>query len=407
MFSFSSVPCKACSIDEACDDVIVLIEDAFIGYENTVLSRIIGRAGYATQTGSHGIVFEVMYQDLCNLKEKLYLFMPANKFVLSSSSIDELADIAVVNSKEEVIGFIQCKDATNLNSVKEILRQVMNGKYDGAELVGTSECAKLFNELAEEEGITARMIDSGISNKLTTAIAERGLGTSLGKAIGAISSSLKVAGFDAAVKAIQSSMEGNELNVILSDATLEGVNSFPQTLCAAGCITIAKSGAVAAAPLFAATILSGYAIYKSLETIEDVLDIREYLSQVYDVPLTKAADFIVDCQDKIDDGMSKTKVKVIKGYKISKKTVDGVADETVAFYAEKGQAVASSASTGYTKSKKAVCGVANEAAAYYSEKGQSAAVSVSKGYNTSKNAVCGVANEAAAYYSEKINNIVN
>lgn len=143
-------------------------------YEASVIARMAGRAGAATESGAKGIVFEVLYSDVKNF---FYNIKDGLVTKLSSSSTDPVADLVTTDKNGTIIELIQCKDGTSSAQINSVLKAVSNGKYDGAELVGTREFCSIYGEKAEELGISQMATNSGISTKTTTKIAQKAIGT--------------------------------------------------------------------------------------------------------------------------------------------------------------------------------------------------------------------------------------
>ena len=63
------------SLEETSEEVTVVAESMFDAYEESVISRMAGRAGASTVTGAKGIAFEIIYADAQNLKNALFRFL--------------------------------------------------------------------------------------------------------------------------------------------------------------------------------------------------------------------------------------------------------------------------------------------------------------------------------------------
>ena len=176
VFSSAASAQAAVSMKSECESATLVTEAVIEAYEASAVSQMAGRAGSSTLQGAKGIAFEVLYKDMKNLENFFCIFKPAERFSLSASSTDELADVIVTNKDASVIRFIQCKDGVSDSQIRKILQQVLEGKYENADLVGTKECAAEFNRMAAAKGIEAKMIDSGISTKVTKRIAEKAVG---------------------------------------------------------------------------------------------------------------------------------------------------------------------------------------------------------------------------------------
>lgn len=139
------------------------------GYEASVVIRADGRAGAKAATGAKGIVTEVMVMDQNNLKD-LGNHSVRTKFTANSTA--KQVDLIKTDGKR-VLERIQVKDTCSPSGVQKTLKQVSEGKYRQAKLVGTTECASSFNSKAEAKGVSKRMIDTHISTNTTTRIGSK------------------------------------------------------------------------------------------------------------------------------------------------------------------------------------------------------------------------------------------
>lgn len=139
-------------------------------YETSVVSRMAGRAGAATQTGSKGNAFEVLFTDMMNFFKN----PKGSRTVLSSSSTDTLADAITVFTDGSTQPH-QLKAGISSTHISTTLKQIAEGKYAGTELVGTTEFAALYNEKAAANGVAQLATDSGISTSTASRFADRAL----------------------------------------------------------------------------------------------------------------------------------------------------------------------------------------------------------------------------------------
>lgn len=165
-----------------------------VAYEAHVITDIAGRAGAATPNGAKGIVFESLFKDKLNFKN----LFNGLKTQFTKSSTAPQVDLVSMTDSGKVAARYQCKDAPN--SVSKVLNQVKSGKYQQAQMVGTSETAAAYNAEAAKNGISKTMTDSGISTKTTTRIAD--------KALGNVSSVSNLANFAAKAGGIGAAVEG-------------------------------------------------------------------------------------------------------------------------------------------------------------------------------------------------------
>lgn len=304
-----SAPAKACDLKTAGNEVRVISESLLEGYEACVISQMAGRAGASTRSGAHGIAFEVLYKDMNNLKNFICILKPKERISLSSSSTDNFADLVVTDANNDVVRLIQCKDVTDPSGVKKVLDSVIEGKYNGAELVGTKEGAALFNKKAADMGVDALMIDSGISNETTKKIAEKALGAPIKSILEKISASALTGGvFGGAISLIESILNEDDEAMTLSKTTIGTMNGSISAiagtgmgeLVTTGMILIGLKGTLLVVGAFAACVITGTVIYIGLEKFEEWLDIKEKVADGYDAGMTAFADFIVYTQDEIE-----------------------------------------------------------------------------------------------------------
>lgn len=283
-----------------------LVSDAVVeAYEASVISEMAGRAGSSTVQGAKGIAFEIIYKDLKNLENFICVFKPTERFALSLSSTDEVADLIVTNKDASVIRLIQCKDGTSVSQIRKILQQVMDGKYADASLVGTKECAAEFNRLAAAKGIDAKMIDSGISTELTKKIAEKAVGGKIATLVKSASKSAKAGGvLCGAVSAIASVINGDTVPQTVGNVSIDALNGYLASggaalageLVTMGFAAFEAPAIVTTAGVFAATIATGCIIMAGLEKISNVLELKKQVAKAYDTFLEKTGSFLADAE---------------------------------------------------------------------------------------------------------------
>ena len=130
-------------------------------YEASVKARAIARAGNCNNLNGH--ILEVMGADKTNLN-------PFNglKETLTRSRTATSVD-SIVTRGGRIVQRVQYKDTAK--SIGDTIRRVKDGQYQSVTLKGTSETAKVFNKVAEKQGIAKRMQDSGISSNTTKSLA--------------------------------------------------------------------------------------------------------------------------------------------------------------------------------------------------------------------------------------------
>ncbi len=146
-------------------------------YEGKVGAEAFLRAG--NNKNLHGIVHEVMYKDVQNIK-------PNNIFngveATLSKSPTVLRDDVILMQSGKVVGRAQLKDTAN--SINHTIKQVASGKYKGTNLMGTKETVAAYNngiiKLASKgTDVTQKMTSTGISSSDTVRIASKTIGGNL------------------------------------------------------------------------------------------------------------------------------------------------------------------------------------------------------------------------------------
>ena len=320
----TSVPAMANPLASA---AVVTGEAIKTGYEESVIQRMVGRAGAKTLNGAKGIVHEIIYADKLNLRDA---FKKGTKTSLTKSSTAQQVDVVTTNGGK-VAARYQLKDTAN--SIKETLKQVKSGKYQQAQIVGTKETAKAFNERAAAKGITKAMKSSGISTKTTSRIANKALNS-----VPAVSEIAGVAGIGAVASGVIAAVESDKRGDDFSEAaghiavgTTNGAISTGLGAAAGGAVTagFASAGVVGAAPVIApAAVMVGVGIGTgvALEKVNEKYDIEGKISQTIDSTNKK-----YDLEGKVSravrpayENISKTSIEAIEQLQ---NTVENVVDE--------------------------------------------------------------------------------
>lgn len=154
-------------------------------YEASVIARAMERAGRNPHLKGH--IHEVLVQDARNLGN----VFKGQVTQLTRSTTAGTVDLVTVKAGK-VVERLQLKDTLSQSSVDKLVRQVAEGKYRSARLVGTEETTKLVNSALEKAGAGKRMVSSGVSSNTTTNLAQRagaaGSGTLGGAALQAAKS---------------------------------------------------------------------------------------------------------------------------------------------------------------------------------------------------------------------------
>ena len=192
-------------------------------YDYSVASRMAGRAGAESVKGGKGIALEVMYSDKSNLRN---LFSDGNmSTVFTKSPTAKQVDLVTMKNSK-VFERIQCKDTPSTSGIAKTFKQVKSGKYDAAQLVGTSETSSAFNSKAAGSGIKKVMKDSGISTNDTSRISNKFNNISSVTGMGNIVfSAAKTGGaISGGIAAIKSIADGDDLETATANITSSALN---------------------------------------------------------------------------------------------------------------------------------------------------------------------------------------
>ena len=303
-------------------------------YEATVIARMTGRAGASTPSGAKGIAFEILYSDIKNAFSNI---KNGYKTSLSKSSIDELADLITTNKKGEIVQLIQCKDGTSISQVDKIIQQIIDGKYEGADIVVTKELAELYEERAQGRGIDRPVVDSKISISKTKKIADKALSITPSSSE-LLKSTLKNSAVAAAVTSCISiaesvyrgddvyEMTGNVVeDTTISAATvaLATVTSaeLPALLTSLGASATIANTAAAVVAIFV-PVAGGYALYVLAdeyqfdEKVEDIMGkIVEHISNTYHSVEAKVIEFdipgkVSNAKDNVASAANDVKTRI-------------------------------------------------------------------------------------------------
>lgn len=266
---------------------VVTVEAIKSGYEESVVQRMIGRAGSKTVTGAKGIAHEILYTDRLNIQD---IFKKGTKTSLTKSSTAQQVDVITTNAGK-IAARYQLKDTAG--SINDTLMQVKSGKYQQVQMVGTKETAKAFNEKALAKGITKTMKDSGISTKTTSKIAN--------KALNPVPTAAEIAGvagkaagigavINGAIAATESVINGDDVSEAtghIAVGTANGAISTGIGAAAGGVVTagLASAGVAGAAPVIipAATMVGvGIGTGVALDKVNEKYDIEGKISQTID-----------------------------------------------------------------------------------------------------------------------------
>lgn len=259
-------------------------------YIANVYMQVHGRAGWSSPDGAKGPVFEVVFKQMENLKD---ITKRGAKTSLSKSSTDPVADVVKTNAKGEILEQYQLKDGVSNSQVRKVAKQIKSNHYGKTKMVATKELAKECNQVLAKDGIEEAMINSNISTKTTSNIAEEmlqytknhkftttikncgkasGIGVLLGGVIGLAESLQKDDDLYETISNMTTSSADGAITMALYPVVVDGVKVFLTT---AG----TSAATTAAAPIVVGLVAcsaTGYVLYKA----EEAMDIRTVLTNV-------------------------------------------------------------------------------------------------------------------------------
>lgn len=221
-FVLSVTPAMAATIEPA---VIIggIKTAASEAYDASVIARMAGRSGSATQTGAKGIAFEIMASDKKNLFQA---FKNELKTIQTKNPTATQVDLVTISKDgNKVVERLQLKDIQSDSGINSLIKRVKNGDYRQAQLLGTDETAELYNAKAAAEGISKTMKKSGISTKSTQRIANKAL-HNMPTAASAVENIAATSGSFAAVGAVihlaESVVDGDDAVDTISNTLVGG-----------------------------------------------------------------------------------------------------------------------------------------------------------------------------------------
>ncbi|MDO4468036.1 MAG: hypothetical protein Q4C49_13720 [Bacillota bacterium] len=191
-------------------------------YEQSVLDRMNGRAGAYTQTGSKGIAFEVMANDLKNLTQ------PGTVTKCTVNSTARQLD-AVTLKGNKIVERIQYKDTVSPSGVRNTVKRMANGQYQQATMYGTKETAALVNERCASQGVSKTMHSMGISSETTARMGDKFLGnmpSATGLKNVATSSAALSGGLTAGVEIVKSIANGDSAGECANHVVTKGAENM-------------------------------------------------------------------------------------------------------------------------------------------------------------------------------------
>lgn len=259
-------------------------------YDLSVVNRMVGRCGAATQTGAKGIAFEVLYTDLKNFENTFTSFEKKLTTQFTKCANAKTVDLVTLDKNGKIVERIQCKNTPSSTATKQVVDAVKSGKYTSTQLVGTTEAAEAFNKKAAAEGISKVMKDSHIPEAATIKIADKALGE-ISVASQVLKNAAKSAGCGAAfaggIALIESAINGDDVyetsgNVVTESAigaASMGLGSAVSCTVAEALNAVAMGSAVAYVTPIVICVGTTIIITYILEGIADEHEIRNVIAK--------------------------------------------------------------------------------------------------------------------------------
>ncbi len=156
-------------------------------YEGSVIVRAMERAGKNPHLKGH--IHEIMVKDARNLRN----VFNGSRTELTRSTTASTVDL-VTTKGGKIVERLQLKDTLSDSAVNKLVKQVSEGKYRSAQLIGTDETTQKVNAALKKAGLSKRMSSSGVSSDTTTKIAQRAGATGSGTLGSAVMSAAKGGG---------------------------------------------------------------------------------------------------------------------------------------------------------------------------------------------------------------------
>lgn len=298
------------------------LETGAIAYDASVVTRMAGRAGAAAPTGAKGIAFEILYADKSNIENVIKNLGKGLKTVQTNSSTAQTIDLITMDNTGKIVERIQCKDTASASGTKQVIDAVKSGKYNSAQLVGTSEAAEAFNTKAAVEGLSKVMKDSGISSKAGQSIADKALGNVtkagyIAKSVG--KSAVAGGGLSGGFVLVESLVNGDDAYHTASNVTIEsavGATAFGTAdligcTCAEALAAIgAGTGVITVVPVVV-VIGSSVALMYVMERQIDERDYKELLATNIQETCETSAEAVCLLEERIGERIEEADIKSI------------------------------------------------------------------------------------------------
>ena len=289
-------------------------------YDASVISRMVGRSGAATVTGSKGIAFEIMYADKKNITN---IFKKELKTIQTKNPTATQVDLVTINSDgSKVVERLQLKDIQSDSGMRKLIERIKNGDYRQAQLVGTDETVEIYNEVAAKNGITKVMMNSGISTKSTQRVANKAVSqvpTAAAATESIAATSATFAAFGAVIGLGESLIEGDDAADTISNTVVSGAKGAVAGAAGGAAGTLATAGLAAAGVVNPVALV----IIPVTATISASILTDKGLEDISEVAQTKLSAALHDAQDVAEEKMDYIAV-AIKDSGIKEKATNSI-----------------------------------------------------------------------------------
>ena len=221
-------------------------------YDASVIHRALDRAGQNPHLKGH--IHEVLVQDRLNLRNLVN--GSGARTAMTRSTTAPVVDL-VTTEGGKVVERLQLKDTLSPSAVNKLVKQVADGKYRTAQLVGTEETTQVVNQALDKAGLSKRMVSSGVTSRTTTTLAQRAGAAGSGTLAGAALEAARSGG--AAGAAIGAGVEAVRGVVGLIDGSRDAGEVVTTVAKAGAKGYVAGAAASAAATAGSAVVASGLA----------------------------------------------------------------------------------------------------------------------------------------------------
>jgi hypothetical protein len=288
MIFVNTIPAKAASLHNN------IFSDSFELNEDIAFDLVSGNTLY-------NLAYENIKLTINGKDHNIQVLKPAYKFSYKINNKTVVADYIVLDSGNNVLGFIKGDNLT-ASSIRSIFEKANEKSFTGIDA---------FTETAENMGINAEIVGQGLSAENLNKVAEKAIGKSISFIVKKLSgSNTYTAIIVGATTYVNSIISGSDDATTFSETTTTVANeavaltakASVAEVVAVAVVAIGVSEAAAPVIAFAAGMVAGSIVYKAMQNLEDELEVNETLAAAYDESMTTVAGICVDADDAISAG---------------------------------------------------------------------------------------------------------